>query len=248
MPRAGQVPAAIVQRGGWGAVHYEWLLFDADGTLFDFDRAEQIALQVTFEQFGHEFEPAYIQVYRRINKAIWSEFEQGRISQVDLRASRFRRLFGAIGVEAQAEPFGARFLENLALSTDLIEGAEEVVRALYGRVGLVIVTNGLHEVQRPRLARSVIGQYFSDLVISEEVGAAKPDPSFFDAAFQRMGGPEKETVLVVGDSLTSDILGANNYGIDACWFNPDGRHCHLDVEIRHEIRDLSELLVLTGVV
>jgi YjjG family noncanonical pyrimidine nucleotidase len=228
-------------------VKYNWLLFDADGTLFDFDRAESAALQATFEQLGHPFEPAYIDVYRRINKKIWLEFEQGAISQVELRAGRFQRLFDAIGIEAQPELFSVRFLESLARRTDLIPGAEEVVRALHGRAGLAIVTNGLHEVQRPRLASSTIGRYFSHLVISEEVGAAKPDPAFFDATFLRLGGPAKEEVLVIGDSLATDIRGADNYGLDACWFNPNGQHRDPGVPVRHEIKDLRELLPLAGV-
>ncbi len=225
---------------------YEWLLFDADGTLFDYDRAEATALQRTFEQAGQRFEPAFGKVYRRINHQIWLDFERGRISQARLRAARFERLFDAIGIELDVADFSRRYLENLAQGTYLVDGAQGVVAALHGRVGLMLITNGIGEVQRPRFASSALRDYFADLVISEEVGVAKPDPAIFDVAFEKMGRPSKEDVLMIGDSLTSDIRGGNNYGIDTCWFNPRGRAPDQDVEIRYEIRDLRELLGVIG--
>jgi HAD superfamily hydrolase (TIGR01509 family) len=116
-----------------------------------------------------------------------------------------------------------------------------------GQVGLVLITNGLKEVQRSRLARSTISDCFSDVVISDEVGAAKPDVRIFQVAFERMGNPEKADVLIVGDSLTSDIKGGNEYGIDTCWFNPAQLVCDQDVEIQYEIRRLDELRTIVGV-
>lgn len=225
---------------------YEWLLLDADGTLFDYDRAEAMALRRTFEQMGAGFEPGYVEAYRRINGQIWLDFEQGRISQADLRTRRFELLFDAVGARLSPEAFSAAYLRNLAQGTDLIDGAEEVVRALHGRVGLMLITNGLHEVQRPRIARSALNDYLADLVISEEVGAAKPDPLIFDAAFQRMGHPRREAVLMVGDSLTSDMRGGVDYGLHTCWYNPEGQPRAPDVPVRYEIHDLRQLLDLVA--
>ena len=143
--------------------------------------------------------------------------------------------------------FGAAYIQNLGQGAYLIEGAERVIKSLLGRVGLVLITNGLKDVQRSRLARSTIGDCFSAVVISEEVGAAKPDPRIFQAAFERMGNPKKEEVLIVGDSLSSDIKGGNAYGIDTCWFNPARLVCDQDVEIQYEIRHLDELWDILGV-
>ena len=227
-------------------MNYRWLLFDADGTLFDYDRAEVTTLQDTFEQMGWPFEPWYAEVYRGINERIWLDFERGRISQERLRAERFHRLFEVIGAQLAPEAFSVRYLRNLAKETGLIDGAEEVVRALYGRVGLVLITNGLQDVQRARFARSAIGDCFSEVVISEEVGAAKPQREIFDVAFQRMGQPRLEEVLIVGDSLTSDIEGGNNYGIDTCWFNPHSSPRDPAIHADYEIGDLRELLSLMG--
>jgi 2-haloacid dehalogenase len=222
-------------------IKYKWLLFDADGTLFDYDRAEATALKKTFEEVGPGFEPAYATAYRRINGEIWLEFERGRISQEKLRARRFELLFEAMGIECDAGAFSGRYLRNLAAASQLIEGAEEIVKKLHGKAGLMIMTNGLKDVQRPRFARSIIGGYFDDVVISEEVGVAKPDRRIFDVAFQKMDHPRKEDVLIVGDSLTSDIKGGSDYGIDTCWFNPKQKPRSLDIEIRYEIDDLKDL-------
>ena len=134
-----------------------------------------------------------------------------------------------------------RYLEHLSRGTDLIDGAEAVLERLSARAGMVLVTNGLQDVQRSRFARSTIGGYFRDLVISEEVGAAKPDGRIFDAAFRALGNPRKEEVLMIGDSLSSDIRGGADYGIDTCWFNPEGKPREGEIEIRYEIRRLSEL-------
>ena len=223
---------------------YGWLLFDADGTLFDYDRAEATALQRTFEEMGHGFEPGYATAYRQINGQIWLDFEQGRISQERLRTRRFELLFEAVGAQLPPEVFSVAYLRHLAQATYLIDGAEEVIRALHGRVGLMLITNGLHEVQRPRYAASALNGYFAGLVISEEVGAAKPDPLIFDAAFRRMGQPRREEVLMVGDSLTTDMQGGSDYGLDTCWYNPGQRPLDPDVPIRYEIQDLRQLLRL----
>jgi 2-haloacid dehalogenase len=226
---------------------YQWVLFDADGTLFDYDRAEATALRRTFAQMGQASRPGYVEAYRRINGQIWLEFEQGKISQERLRTRRFELLFEDVGIELSPETFSAQYLQNLAQGTDLIDGAEEVVQALYGWIGLMLITNGLQEVQRPRLARSALNGFFADLVISEEVGAAKPDPRIFDVAFEAMGHPGREEVLMVGDSLTSDMRGGVDYGLDTCWFNPKGRPRDPDLDIRYEIQNLHELLSLVEV-
>ncbi len=225
---------------------YKWLLFDADGTLFDYDRAEGAALQDTFQSLGLSYDERYARVYRQINSDIWLDFEEGRISQRRLRTKRFELLFDAFQIDCDAAVFSPRYLESLASYADLVDGAGDVVRELHGQARLLLITNGLSDVQRSRFARSTVMQYFADVVISEEVGAAKPDPEIFDVAFAKMGHPEKGDVLIVGDSLTSDIKGGNLYGIDTCWFNPGRRPRDPNVRIRYEIGELKELLNILG--
>jgi 2-haloacid dehalogenase len=221
---------------------YEWLLFDADNTLFDFDRAEVKALEMAFSDANLSFLPEYIDAYRKINKQVWSDFEKGIISQDMLRTHRFDRLFKPYGLIFDAERFSEIYLQNLAQCGDLIAGAEDLVNDLQTRFHLGIITNGIAEVQRPRMANSPIADCFDVVAISGEVGAAKPDVRFFDAVFSMIGQPKRETVFVIGDSLTSDIQGANNYGLDACWFNPHGIPRDPQYDILYEVSDLRDML------
>jgi HAD superfamily hydrolase (TIGR01509 family) len=117
---------------------------------------------------------------------------------------------------------------------------------LYGHVGMILITNGLRTVQRSRLARSTIAPYLVDVVISEEVGAAKPDPRIFEVAFQKMGCPPRQEVLIVGDSLTSDIRDGHGYGVDTCWYNPRCLPHSPEIDVVYEIRALEELLRIVG--
>ncbi len=229
------------------AMTYTWLLFDADGTLFDFDQAERLALEMTFQAFELAFGDQAERAFHEINAAVWLDFEQGRISSVELRVLRFERLFAALDWQADAKAVSAFYQRGLASHSTLLPGAEQTVRALAGRYRLAIITNGLQDVQRPRLAASPIAQYMEAVVISEEVGAAKPSPLFFDAAFALIGNPPKELVLVIGDSLTSDIMGGALYGLDTCWVNPKGQPGEPELDITYEIRMVSELPGLLGV-
>ena len=223
---------------------YDWLLFDADGTLFDYDLAEDKALRGTFEALGLGYEPQYGEAYRRINRQVWLDFEQGRITAEKLRVQRFALLFEALGIAADAPEFSALYLAHLSRAGDLLPGVEEVLGRLRWRFKMAIITNGLKEVQRPRLESSSIAGLFAAVAVSDELGVAKPDPRFFDAVFACIGSPPRERVLVIGDSLTSDIQGGNAYGLDTCWFNPQGKPADPRIPARYEIRALPQLLEL----
>ena len=223
---------------------YRWLLFDADGTLFDFDRAEAGALARTFARFDLPLTPATVDAYRRIDLACWQALERGELAPAVLRTRRFELLFVAAGIVADVELFSAAYLEHLAEAVELLDGAQDLLGELHGRYRLAIITNGLRAVQRSRLGRSAIGSLFDVLVISEEVGSAKPAPGIFDAAFAAMGHPARHEVLMIGDSLTSDMQGACDYGIDACWFNPAGLPRPAGLPIAYEIARLDELIGL----
>lgn len=225
---------------------YQWLLFDADGTLFDYDQAEASALKGAFQDFSLPFAPASAAAYQSINHQIWLEFENGQISAEALRVARFERLFEALQIQAEAKAFSAQYLRRLAQATELIEGAENTLRLLHGPYHLGLITNGLKDVQRSRLAGSVIQPYFETVAISEELGAAKPDPRFFDCVFAHIGHPPKDTVLVIGDSLSSDIQGGINYDLDTCWFNPKGKLAQAGITPTYEIQRISQLLELLG--
>jgi YjjG family noncanonical pyrimidine nucleotidase len=221
---------------------YQWLLFDADNTLFDFNLAEVKALESTFAEFSYPYNGRSGDIYRAINKQVWEQLEQGTISATDLRTVRFSRLFEAVGIQADTEPFSEAYLRHLGNCGDLIEGAESVIQQVSQRYRLGLITNGLADVQRPRLAASPLQPYFETVTISDEIGVAKPDPGIFDVTFEQMGYPEKTAVLIIGDSLSSDMQGGLNYGIDTCWYNPDNKPASLPVT--YKIQRLDELYAI----
>jgi len=221
---------------------YDWIFFDADGTLFDYDAAEAAALKGAFECCELPFEPGIGARYSEINAAIWREFELGELDQNDLKTLRFDRLFEEVGLRGDAVVFSGHYLEILGRQTTLLAGAEDFLRALPGGLHLLLITNGLAEVQVPRFAASTIRDCFAEIVISGEIGLAKPDPAIFDFAFERIGRPAKDRVLMIGDNLGSDILGGANYGVDTCWYNPAGLANGHGVTPTFEIRKLDEIL------
>ena len=218
---------------------YKWLLFDVDNTLLDFAQTEALALEQSFAQHALPFPAAAKQRYHEINQSYWQRLERKEILPDAIRSGRFLDLFAELGVTFDAEQFADSYLAQLGQQAPLMDGAMELVMGLKGRFQLGIITNGLANVQYPRLERSGLKPHFATVIISEEVGVAKPNVGIFDIAFARMNQPAKNEVLIIGDSLSSDILGGINYGIDTCWFNPNGQTT--DLLITYEIKTLHDL-------
>ncbi len=221
---------------------YTWLLFDADNTLFDYNAAESHALKLSFDQMGYPFQPHYAAVYQKINHQMWAAFERGEVTQSILRSRRFALTLEELDLSGDPLAFSEVYLRNLGNGMHLIDGAESILAALAEHYQFLLITNGLQDVQYSRLVQSTIGHYFPNPVISDEVGVAKPHAAIFDICFARMNQPAKDKVLIIGDSLTSDMLGGYRYGIDTCWFNLQGKACHLDIELTYEIEKLYQLL------
>ena len=223
--------------------HYPWLWFDADGTLFDYNRAEALALKNTFHSLSLPYEDGYLDIYQRINQGLWQALEKQEITQAVLRYRRFELLLENIQQTGSPNQMSSAYIEHLTICADLIDGAYEVLAALKETSRIAIVTNGLQAVQRGRLAHSTIRDFIEEIIISEEIGAAKPHAAFFDIAFTRTGHPAKSDVLIIGDSLTSDMQGGVDYGIATCWYNPNGEPRPDDLrQITYEIKQLRELL------
>lgn len=220
---------------------YRWLIFDADGTLFDFHLGETTALRLTTKKHGFEYSRQLHNIYNTISAELWRQFELGEISLLHLRVVRFERLFSELEIDLDAESFNLDFMDALGQQRQLLPGAEGVIRDLSSRFRLLLATNGIAVVQRPRFAHSSIRRYFEDVVISDEIGVAKPQTGFMEEAFSRMGGPQKSEVLMIGDSLSSDIAGGMNYGIDTCWFNPESHDVDGSPKPTFEISDLREI-------
>jgi putative hydrolase of the HAD superfamily len=222
---------------------YKVLLFDADETLFDFKKSERIALEHAVSDFGIPYDPEHhLKIYEVINAAIWKEFEEGKITQNTLKVERFKRLSEELGIEFDPLAFSERYMYHLAEASFLLDDAAALLEKIHGKFKLVIVTNGLAYVQNRRIGKSSIAGYFSHIVISEEVGVAKPNPEIFEHTLKLIGHTDKSEVLMIGDSLTSDIQGGIRFGIDTCWYNPMKLDNTSQVKPTYEISDLMSLI------
>jgi len=226
-------------------MQYATLLFDLDHTLFDSDVAEAAAFDDTLRSAGASDPSDYFDTFAAINVDLWAKVEQGTLSPNEVRHLRFRQLIDATDLKADAVEMGDRYVWGMGNYGDLYTGTREVLDSLAASATLALITNGIGEVQRTRIDRLGMDRYFDAVVISGEVGRAKPGTGIFDIVFEQLGGPDKETTLIVGDNLGSDIQGGINYGIDTCWFNPDSRDPG-GMTITHEIIDLSALLTITA--
>lgn len=199
---------------------FKYLLFDADYTLLDFDAAERQAFFATAAEFGVEPTEEHLATYSRINDALWKQIERGEVTNAEMQRLRFTRLLETLGIAGDGVAMNARYVENLSLGSQLMPGAVEAVRSVMdGRV-IALITNGLPNVQRPRYDASGLRELFGDaLFISGEMSAQKPKKEYFDEVCAALGIANRSEALVIGDSLTSDILGGNNAGIPSCWLS-----------------------------
>ncbi len=222
--------------------NFKWLLFDFDNTLVDFTNTAKKSLYLTFEENNRVCDEDIYKVYKKVNHQVWKDFEDGKITAKRLRAKRFEDLFAAIG-EKNIDPnaFSVGFLQNLILSSEIYEGVIELLDSLKGNFKMSIVTNGLKEVQRPRLKKFGMMHYFDSIIVSDEIGFKKPQTEFFEYVYQSIPNPpDKSDILIIGDNLNSDIRGGRNFGIKTCW-NSFGQENKTDVEPNYVINNVLEL-------
>ena len=220
---------------------YQYLLFDADNTLFDFDAANHNAFARVCEYCGLTYSEELYEFYESINRPLWHQLDLGEVTKEFLVVERFRRFLAPKGIDRDPAECNRIQLAGLGSSTALLPHALEVIETLAKTHKLYIVTNAVASVQRSRLANSTIAPYITAAFISEEAGAAKPSRAYFDYVFARIDGITPENCLVIGDSLSSDIKGANNAGLPCCWYNLKNESRPADLAIDYEIGDLREL-------
>ena len=221
-----------------------YVLFDVDDTLLDFGKAEAAAIRKTFERIGIPVTDELIRRYSEINAQQWSRFEKGEITREKLLTERFDILFSELGINVPSEMAQASYEYLLGIGHYFVDGAEELLEALKDKYELYIVSNGNASVQDRRLKSAGIIPYFKDIFISERVGFNKPSAEFFETCFERIPGFEKDKAVIVGDRLSSDILGGINAGVKTCWFNPRGDAPDPDIPADYEIKHLGELPAL----
>lgn len=208
-------------------MEFKLLLFDLDNTLFDFDKSQEQALQYTLDQIDHPFDLSTLQQFRSINSRLWTEHELGNVTKEYIYNKRFSELLRSRASESiNLKTINKLFLNKLASSYIPIEGAEMICKNLSSHYATAIITNGDSSTQRKRLKDSGFDQYFDFIVISDEVGFAKPDKRIFQAAIDlHSRNTRAEQALIIGDSFTADIMGGKSFGMKTCWYNPNKHPC-----------------------
>ena len=217
------------------------VLFDLDDTLFDFHKAEKIALTKTLMHFGIDPTEETLALYSTINAAHWKRLELGEISREEVKVGRYRELFKTIGVECDPVKATAYYESMLAIGHYFMPGAPELLEELYRKYRLYIVSNGTAKVQEGRIGSSGIKKYMDGIFISQILGANKPDKQFFDICFSEIPDFSLSETVIIGDSLSSDIKGGINAGITTVWFNPKGIENDNDIKPDYTIKELSEV-------
>ena len=220
---------------------YRNILLDADGTLFDFTLAEHHALEKTLSHFSISQTEEIHTTYSQANAEQWLLLEQKKVTRAQLKLNRFQNFCDRIGVSRCAADMAEFYEASLATQSFLLEGAEEICRLLSQHCDLYIVTNGFLKIQQGRFDRSPISKYLKDVFISEEIGVEKPDPKYFEAVAARIPSCSKQTTLIVGDSLSSDMQGGIDFGIDTCWFNPSHKAAPSHMALTYTVTSLSQL-------
>ena len=218
------------------------VFLDLDDTILDFQKSERIAIRKTFEIMGVPHSPEVIERYIEINVGLWQALERGELTREGVLFGRFERIYEELGVVRSAPETQKLYQTLLSREHDFLPGGKELLEDFraHGKYKLYMATNGIPEVQRPRIADSGVGE---EIFISYDIGVGKPHKEFFDKCFERIDGFKREECIIVGDSLTSDILGGINAGIKTCHFNPFDKP-YENIKPDYKINKLSELIPL----
>ena len=224
------------------------ILWDIDGTLLSFKLAERAAIRACFEEFGlGELTDEMLAKYSVINASYWKRLELGELTKPQVLRGRFEEFFAAYGLNTDCvDDFNARYQVRLGETVVFNDNGKELVQRLRGKVKQYAVTNGTLVAQRGKLKNSGLDQLLDDVFISDVIGVEKPGIGFFDAVFAAIGNYEPDEVLIVGDSLTSDIQGGNNAGILCGWYNPGGEPVPDGLRVDYDIRDLNAVEIILG--
>lgn len=219
------------------------ILWDVDGTLLDFIVAEKAAIKTLFREFNlGQCSDEMIKRYSEINKGYWQRLERGEITKQEVLVGRFKEFFESEGLDSSvAEEFNSLYQLRLGDTIVYHDDSLEIIRSLKGRLRQYVVSNGTVEAQSKKLRLSGLGELMDGIFLSEHIGTEKPNIEFFDKVFEEIEPADRSSILIVGDSLTSDIQGGNNAGIITCWYNPQGDKAPDKYRIDYEISDLHQI-------
>jgi len=228
-------------------VNYHTLIFDLDDTLLDFQQAEIEAFEKTFLHYEIQNSiSTYKKDYDAISRILWDGVQDGVYTIAQVGEYRFKRLFEKHALHFDALTFNEDYLLNLSQQSNLIEGADQIA-SKFPTIKIVALSNGFTNTQLSRIAHSPLKDLFDEIIISEMTGYEKPQKGIFDYTMNRLGLKNTDGLLMIGDSLSSDITGGFNYGIDTCWFNPHSKKNESSVTPTYEIKSLDELVALVKI-
>ena len=217
------------------------VLLDLDDTLLDFHRAEAEAIRHTLAKIGIDPTDDVVMLYSKINRSCWAKLELGEYTRDEVLHKRFEMLFETLGTTGDPHETQKLYEYRLSLGAYYLDGAKDMLDTLYGKYRLYLATNGIVNVQSRRIKDTGIGKYFDGIFISERIGYNKPDKRFFDIAFTEIPDFKHSETVIIGDTLTSDILGGINAGIKTVYFNPKRKENATDIAPHYEISSLDEL-------
>lgn len=222
------------------------ILWDVDGTLLDFHAAEGNALRSLFHEFGFgDLSGEDLARYKALNISLWKALERNEITKPRVLVGRFEKFFGDLGLDPSLAPeFNERYQTALGDTIVFMDDSYEIVKSLRGRVKQYVVSNGTVKAQSKKLRASGLGDLMDGVFLSEAIGTEKPGRAFFDAVFSEIRPEDPNEVIIIGDALSSDILGGDRAGIKTCWYNPHGAPRDLPCRIDYEISDLHQVLDL----
>ena len=221
-------------------MRYKRILLDLDDTIFDFQQGNRNAVNALTAELGLS-SPTVFDEYQAINHACWAALERGEMTQEILHVERFRRFLASKNRDDEPKSVADRFAYLLGMQAIPFPYAEAVVRELCMQRPVTLLTNGITVIQKMRMERTPIRSWVDRLVISQEVGVAKPDPRIFEIALE---GLDPSEALMIGDGIQSDVLGANRAGVDVCWYNPKGKALPEGIHAEYEIRDIRDCLAI----
>lgn len=224
------------------------IFWDVDGTLLDFHYSQRCSLQQCFHSINRELTEEMIHRYSQINDAFWKKLELGEVSKDELLKGRFLQLFEEYDITGVELPsFLRQYQEGLGNNYQFIDDSLTICKSLYGRVKQYVITNGVTVTQNRKLKLSGLADVMEDIFISERIGAPKPQKEFFDYCMAHAKEKDKSRILIVGDSLSSDIKGGVQAGIPTCWYRPDETENSTEYIPDYEINDLHRIYDILNV-
>ena len=226
-------------------MQYKYLLFDADGTLYNFEKTEENAIKWTWEQYNIPQNEETVGCFMRNNSKAWSMIEQGTLTVERLKTIRFEWVFSELKLDIDPKKFAQSFMDNLGKTGELLPNSLEVLKELKRRgYTIYILTNGIYQVQSKRFTLPEVDGIFDRIFCSEKMGVSKPKKEFYDIVFSELGFSEEQRKqsIMIGDSLSSDIQGGINAGLDTIWFNPNKLPQKPNIKPTHEINDIRQVL------